>query len=720
MKRYLFILFILISSAVSAQENLYVATTGDDSTGDGSIGNPWETWTYAATQARPGDTVNFRGGTYYSLEKMLIDPNNQSGNGSIGYSGKADSIITYRSYPGEWAILDCINHVDTYGMWTNAYNQAIATYQVEHIHFKDFEVTRVFQLDSVLTGAISSVDCRNLRFENLKVHDIGHRGFYILSGAWQSFYEDQLRVGNPLGIPAPYWSDEVDSTYFTNIDCYDLFDTLSSSPGNGADGYKLDFYRGNYIEVTNCRTYFYSDDGWDCSDINGAGYVFYNNGAMASNKYYDPGLGWVPERSGIKTGAPRKDSLFRKKMFINNFFAYNEGTGLTLDNGSDGEEKFSAHTLVYNNFSYKCGYGFWLIGQDTDSSYTTYRNNIGYGSIREAPGTGYPLNFVSSTARYFESNNNWDRKPTYPGFNLTDTVTVTDADWASLDSLEIVAMFTTARDSDGSLPSEWTLPLAATSDLIDAGTQIFPQDSAGPLLQSIFGYDTLNYNALAPDLGFEEYAVVVPVTSVTITSAGSAITIETNNGTLQLTANILPVNASLQTVTWSIADGTGSATISVTGLVQAVTDGTVTATATANDGSGEYDDFVITNSNQTAETVAITTSALTAAINSITITSGGNVTDDGGAAVTAKGVCYNTAGSPTISDSFTVDGTGEGAYTSTLNNLKGGTRYYIAAYATNSQGTSYGEVRQAVTYQSSRGKAGGKVIKSGGKTVIIR
>lgn len=57
--------------------------------------------------------------------------------------------------------------------------------------------------------------------------------------------------------------------------------------------------------------------------------------------------------------------------------------------------------------------------------------------------------------------------------------------------------------------------------------------------------------------------------------------------TLQMTANVLPIDATDGSVTWSVVNGTGSATIDpVTGVLTAITDGTVTVTATANDASG--------------------------------------------------------------------------------------------------------------------------------------
>jgi hypothetical protein len=68
---------------------------------------------------------------------------------------------------------------------------------------------------------------------------------------------------------------------------------------------------------------------------------------------------------------------------------------------------------------------------------------------------------------------------------------------------------------------------------------------------------------------------------------------------------------------------------------------------------------------------------------------GGNITSDGGSAVTQRGVCYSTSPSPTLNDSFTIDGTGTGSFISSLTGLMGGL-YYVRAYATNSVGTAYG------------------------------
>ncbi len=70
---------------------------------------------------------------------------------------------------------------------------------------------------------------------------------------------------------------------------------------------------------------------------------------------------------------------------------------------------------------------------------------------------------------------------------------------------------------------------------------------------------------------------------------------------------------------------------------------------------------------------------------------GGTITDGGEAAITQKGVCWNTSGTPTISDNFTNEGSGDSEYESIMNGLTVNTQYYVRAYATNSYGTGYGD-----------------------------
>ena len=85
-------------------------------------------------------------------------------------------------------------------------------------------------------------------------------------------------------------------------------------------------------------------------------------------------------------------------------------------------------------------------------------------------------------------------------------------------------------------------------------------------------------------------------------------------------------------------------------------------------------------------------------ISQTTAESGGDVTADGGAKVTHRGVCWNTAGNPRITDNLTTgDGSGIGIFTSSLTGLSANTTYYVRAFAINSAGTSYGNLDSFIT-----------------------
>jgi hypothetical protein len=100
--------------------------------------------------------------------------------------------------------------------------------------------------------------------------------------------------------------------------------------------------------------------------------------------------------------------------------------------------------------------------------------------------------------------------------------------------------------------------------------------------------------------------------------------------------------------------------------------------------------------NKPPELVSVTTADVSA-ITALSATSGGSVTDEGGAPVTARGVCWSTSPSPTIADFTTTNGIGTGAFTSNLTGLTENTLYYVRAYAANSYSTIYGEQKTFAT-----------------------
>jgi hypothetical protein len=108
-----------------------------------------------------------------------------------------------------------------------------------------------------------------------------------------------------------------------------------------------------------------------------------------------------------------------------------------------------------------------------------------------------------------------------------------------------------------------------------------------------------------------------------------------------------------------------------------------------------------TEFDQISGTTISLPSVTTAAPSSVTTGSavlGGNVTDDGGAPVTERGVVYDTAPDPTTDDNVFPIGDGTGSFSQTVEDLDHGTLYYVRAYAINSEGTAYGS-QQAFTTQ---------------------
>ena len=98
---------------------------------------------------------------------------------------------------------------------------------------------------------------------------------------------------------------------------------------------------------------------------------------------------------------------------------------------------------------------------------------------------------------------------------------------------------------------------------------------------------------------------------------------------------------------------------------------------------------LIINFCKREEVPTLTTSAITN-ITGTSATSGGTIISEGSRKVISRGVCWGTGIDPTISDNKTTDSAGTGSFTSIISGLKGATKYYIRAYATNSVGTAYG------------------------------
>jgi len=196
-------------------------------------------------------------------------------------------------------------------------------------------------------------------------------------------------------------------------------------------------------------------------------------------------------------------------------------------------------------------------------------------------------------------------------------------------------------------------------------------------------------------------------------------------------------------VCWSISvnptiDNDKTSDISVDGTFTSNLSGLVPGTtyhvrgyATNRKGTAYGEDLTFT-----ALPVLPTLSTITASsIKSTIATAGGNISSNGGADVTASGICWDTSQNPSIAGSHTSDGTAIGSFISGMTELIPSTLYYVRAYATNSEGTAYGNVISFTTsplqiaslttntissITSTTAISGGNIIDNGGKTITSR
>jgi hypothetical protein len=148
------------------------------------------------------------------------------------------------------------------------------------------------------------------------------------------------------------------------------------------------------------------------------------------------------------------------RVVVNCIAAFNSGSGFFLLEYAD---YYRTNARLYNNVSYKNGkQGFHFSRNEAQPAILgVWRNNISYQN------TG--IDFDNAYQVYTESNNSWDFVPdSYPGYVPSAEVTVTDADFVSLNP----GTLSGPRKADGSLPDVDFFRLTEGSDLKGAGFNV--------------------------------------------------------------------------------------------------------------------------------------------------------------------------------------------------------------------------------------------------------
>jgi uncharacterized protein (TIGR02145 family) len=155
----------------------------------------------------------------------------------------------------------------------------------------------------------------------------------------------------------------------------------------------------------------------------------------------------------------------------------------------------------------------------------------------------------------------------------------------------------------------------------------------------------------------------------------------------------------------------------------------VRAYATNVNGTGYGNEITFQTNTNTPQVSTISIDSIRAN----TAYASGEVINNGGLSVTARGFCWNTSHNPTINNSLSNEGSGVGAFANWVSGLSPDSTYYIRAYATNSQGTGYGEelsfttinLATVITLEATeitpyQAKLSGNITDNGGNNVTAR
>ncbi|WP_426491300.1 beta strand repeat-containing protein [Hymenobacter sp. 102] len=280
-------------------------------------------------------------------------------------------------------------------------------------------------------------------------------------------------------------------------------------------------------------------------------------------------------------------------------------------------------------------------------------------------------------------------------------------------------------------------PLTASATAPSTFAWTYGTSSLGPFTTAISGATAASYTPKGADFGgvAGTYYLVAQASStcgsVSATSAPVTISVSAPQPTVTASPNPVPDFGSVATGSASIAKPvtltgsnlsgdvtltppagfqlrTGTGAFSCAALTLTPAGGNLSATvevrflpaldqaysgsiSVSSPGAGSLPGIAVSGAGTSPVYPPSVRTLLPSAVTSSAATSGGEVQEDGGSPVTARGVAYATTPAPTTQDDFTQDGTGLGTFTSQLIGLVPNTTYYVRAYATNAQGTSYGE-----------------------------
>ncbi len=435
---------------------LYVATTGSDSSGDGSQGNPWKTIGKAASSVSAGDTVLVRGGTYTISSSI-----------SVSTSGTANNYITFMPYQGESVTIDGNDSVDN-----------IFDLSGNYIRIRGFKFQDDAYDSSGGTIRLAGADYCIIEY-NYFLNPAGPGTLMLRSLASHNTYRyNEVYIDEKIGYKQDgvyYWKAGNANVFYSNTFTSAIADGMWDGFEGGPEDdlgymYDTDIYDNNII--------FSSDlgDGWDRDDgiqVEGGGVNVRIWGNRIENSY--AGIAMAPVLEGPYY-------VFRNVMYNVKGYMFKCG------NNSYGR------VYAYHNTYYAGTAG----GKGATQSNSGLGNYVYKNNIIIAGSKVYELITIpSSSSIDFDYNN------LYPEENY-QVVELGGSSWGG--KYNSVPAYVAALNKDVHSISEngddcftdadnGDFTLSASSDCIDAGTPLVmfnDTDSPWP------------YEGNAPDIGARE------------------------------------------------------------------------------------------------------------------------------------------------------------------------------------------------------------------------
>ncbi len=215
------------------------------------------------------------------------------------------------------------------------------------------------------------------------------------------------------------------------------------------------------------------------------------------------------------------------------------------------------------------------------------------------------------------------------------------------------------------------------------------------------GLDPGSYDGtitVTSDGGNQDISVTIEVPEEPILSVTS-FSLDFGTSTTELTFDI--TNTGTGTLDWNISENIGWMTLSTSSGSTTTETDQVTATIDRSSlDPGSYNGTITISSDGGNQEIAVTMevpeqlSVKTYSSTNITSNSAtlnGEITNEGESTVTARGFYWsNTSNDPGTGDNIENAGSGTGTFSATLTELESNTEYYVRTFATNAEGTAYG------------------------------